>query len=279
MSVFISYSRADSAFVDRLGLRLTNQDIKVWKDRWKTAAGESFVRKIYAAIEDAAFFCVVLSPSAVESTWVKRELEAALSRESRDEGLRILPLLIEDCELPASLAERLYVDFRADFEAGLERLLGVIEAHYDPGAVGRVAGDGSYFSDWAIEEGVVDGRFFMQVDVVSFDLEEEWCVLTQFEVSGNEHATAQGLGLKAGESMRELLLRTCAEEFAQSPARIKLRSNDVRRAHFTITGGDERVRFDVRMRARRLGRKSVHAMVFNVGALFGQIASAPARIG
>ena len=35
MSVFISYSHADQAFVDKLSLRLLNENIKVWRDEYK----------------------------------------------------------------------------------------------------------------------------------------------------------------------------------------------------------------------------------------------------
>jgi hypothetical protein len=39
MSVFISYSHADQDFVDRLSLRLLNENIKVWRDSTSSPQG------------------------------------------------------------------------------------------------------------------------------------------------------------------------------------------------------------------------------------------------
>ena len=38
-------------------------------------------------------------------------------------GVAVLPVLIEDCELPSLLKDRVYADFRRDFNAGLQKLL------------------------------------------------------------------------------------------------------------------------------------------------------------
>jgi hypothetical protein len=42
-------------------------------------------------------------------------------------GVAVLPVLIEDCELPQLLKDRVYADFRRDFNAGLRKLLAVFE--------------------------------------------------------------------------------------------------------------------------------------------------------
>ncbi len=46
MSVFISYSHKDERFVNKLSTCLIEKNIKVWKDKWKTLAGDSFVSKL-----------------------------------------------------------------------------------------------------------------------------------------------------------------------------------------------------------------------------------------
>ena len=42
-------------------------------------------------------------------------------------GVAVLPVLIEDCELPSLLKDRVYADFRRDFNAGLQKLLALFE--------------------------------------------------------------------------------------------------------------------------------------------------------
>src|SRR6516162_2150465 len=42
-------------------------------------------------------------------------------------GVAVLPVLIEDCELPSLLKDRVYADFRRDFNAGLQKLRALFE--------------------------------------------------------------------------------------------------------------------------------------------------------
>jgi hypothetical protein len=50
MSVFISYSRKDQAFVDQLALALTKRHVTVWKDSWKMLVGDSLSNQINTGI-------------------------------------------------------------------------------------------------------------------------------------------------------------------------------------------------------------------------------------
>jgi len=42
-------------------------------------------------------------------------------------GTIVLPLLVEDCEIPSLLKDRLYADFRRDYGRGLQSLLRVLK--------------------------------------------------------------------------------------------------------------------------------------------------------
>jgi len=74
---------------------------------------------------------VVLSPRSVASDWVRRELNAALMRELREQSVLVVPVLIEDCEIPALLKDTLYIDLRRNFEEGFFRLLDSLRRHRD----------------------------------------------------------------------------------------------------------------------------------------------------
>ncbi len=103
MSVFISYNHKDSAFVDKLALELVRNNIKVWKDKWKITVGDSIINKIESGIICATYLIIVLSKNSVQSDWVRKELNAALIREVDDKKIKILPIIIDDCEIPFSL--------------------------------------------------------------------------------------------------------------------------------------------------------------------------------
>jgi hypothetical protein len=69
----------------------------------------------------------VLSPAAVRSSWVREELNAALMRQVASAGTFLLPVLVEDCDVPPLLAHRRFADFRRDYDAGLAELLELFE--------------------------------------------------------------------------------------------------------------------------------------------------------
>jgi hypothetical protein len=272
MSVFISYSHRDAKFVHRLSTRLVEKNIKVWKDDMKITAGDTFMNKIKAGIQGASYFSVVLSKNSLNSKWVKEELDEALIHESQARGIVILPILLDDCEVPQALSNRIFVDFRHGFGAGLKQILAVVGWKYNLGDAGRIGTDSKYYIDYGIEHKVVDGKYFMQIDVVSYDREEAFSVLSQFRFYGNEHATREHLNLEEGVSLRDYVLKACAQEFSANPARITIDAKDAKIAHFDIEDAEGLVRFDVDVRIKWLGAATRETLLFNVGALFGQIA-------
>ena len=65
MSIVISYAHEDSAFVDVLAANLFKNRVPVWVDRWELKVGDSILRKIESAIQDADALLVVLSKASV----------------------------------------------------------------------------------------------------------------------------------------------------------------------------------------------------------------------
>jgi hypothetical protein len=108
MSIFLSYSRDDKQFVDRLSLSLLEKNFKVWRDEWKLKGGDSLADKIGGAITEAGFLCVVLSDHALASRWVEREIKLGLLAQSKTKRLTILPILIgdlKDSDVPPPLKD------------------------------------------------------------------------------------------------------------------------------------------------------------------------------
>src|SRR5215218_690134 len=97
LSVFISYSRDDQTVAKLLKLELESGGHSCFLDEADMRFGASVTTALQAAISTADIFCVVLSPSAVASPWVMRELGAALACSLQAGTPRILPLLLQDC--------------------------------------------------------------------------------------------------------------------------------------------------------------------------------------
>lgn len=125
--LFISYSSKDREFVERLANDLKGLGIKVWWDQWEVRVGDSIIQKVGDGINQSAYLAAVLSPHSVKSDWVQRELGSALMKQlSAERGIRVLPLLISDCEIPILIREIKWADFRTDYENGLKELLQTI---------------------------------------------------------------------------------------------------------------------------------------------------------
>jgi hypothetical protein len=94
--IFLSHASADDAFVAELRQALEALQIQVWVDSRNLRGGSKLASEIEAAIEQARHFAVVLSPSTVNSPWVRREIRKALEVEKKrqGDGYRVIPLLL-----------------------------------------------------------------------------------------------------------------------------------------------------------------------------------------
>ena len=124
--VFLSHSSEDKWFVNRLATDLTRLQIDPWLDAWKIRAGESIPQKISNGIEAAHCVVVILSSNAVSSKWVEREWQSKYWDEVNRNETLVIPVLLEDCELPQLLKGKKYIDFRKGYQEGLDELLLVI---------------------------------------------------------------------------------------------------------------------------------------------------------
>jgi tetratricopeptide (TPR) repeat protein len=116
-TVFISYSRKDREFVDRLADELLARGIEVFVDRKALAPGKRWSDELQHAIKVSRTMVVVLSPDSVASTHVKNEIAFA-----EGDGDTIIPVLYRTCEIPLSVSSLQYCDLRADYASGIAEL-------------------------------------------------------------------------------------------------------------------------------------------------------------
>ena len=120
--IFISHSSKDKAFVRKLVDALKKHLVEVWFDESEIKVADSLVRRISEGLKNADYLVIVLSEASVSSRWVEQELNVALTNQISGKGI-VLPVLLEDCEIPILLSDRLYADFRESFDVGLQALL------------------------------------------------------------------------------------------------------------------------------------------------------------
>ncbi len=124
--VFISHSSKDVQFVlthlkplfDRLGM-------PAWCSATDVRMASDWERQIRAALAQADWVVVVLSPDAQKSPWVQAETHWALEHRPG----RVVPIMARECE-PSEIHLRLgtiqYIDFRADAQRATGRLQEVL---------------------------------------------------------------------------------------------------------------------------------------------------------
>lgn len=159
--IFISYAHDDSVFAERLAHDLHDAGYEIWIDFRGIRIGTEWEQAIFKGIEGCDFVIVCLTPNAVRSDWVRREVLMARSRhkaiipvlvkkqaETAD-GLLETMKLLTDYEETRKLRDIQMVDFeRYGFERAfpmlLEALPGVIasertvsqaEREIDPAAI------------------------------------------------------------------------------------------------------------------------------------------------
>lgn len=272
MTVFISYNHNDGEFAERLALELVRRDIKVWKDSWRIGVGDSLIQKVQDGLEGARFFCIIFSKNSLASEWVKREITAGLLREIESLKVMILPVVIDDCKLPLLIRDKLYADFRGDFDVGLKKLLSVVLPHYQTQSSGRVSPDDHYYIDYSGFSEVVEGRIVYELDIVSFDLEESYSMLTQIRFEGTEAVTLEKPELHSIQGVADFILKPCIAEFAEKPARVVVSPGKKTVAHFTLHDKGGLLLFNANVTVKIVGDMRKGAVAFNVGALFSQMA-------
>lgn len=125
--IFISHSSKDKKFATWLGTDLKASGHTPWFDEWDICVGESIPEKISNGLSDANFIVVVLSSNSIKSKWVEREWHTKYWSEIEKNQTIVLPLLIEDCDIPELLKTKKYADFRWNYNDGLEDVLHAID--------------------------------------------------------------------------------------------------------------------------------------------------------
>jgi TIR domain len=186
MPVFISYSHQDRDFVDKLAAQLVRNRVHLWLDRWELRVGDSLTSCIESAIGGASALLIVLSRAAVKSDWCRRELNAGLVRELEERRVVVLPVLIEDCQVPLFLRDKLYADFRSSPDHGLQAVLDSL-TRFTNDSLGRIV-EPEWHMDWAMDWGTIefDGEVVAaktRVTIVEQAVAQPYSVLSMIDIS------------------------------------------------------------------------------------------------
>ena len=110
IKLFISYSSKDKGFANLLYSDLKEAGCIPWLDEWDIVGGQSIPEEIEKGINNSDFLLILLSNNSVKSNWVRAEWESTIWDENQNKEIRIIPILIEECEIPRFIKYRKYID-------------------------------------------------------------------------------------------------------------------------------------------------------------------------
>jgi hypothetical protein len=99
--LFISHSFQDHAFVQDLRAALIYHGHDAWIAPRELQARDLLWSRLQKAIEEASAFAVLVSPAALQSTWVGKELRHALEvqKQRGADKFRVIPLSLDGTRL------------------------------------------------------------------------------------------------------------------------------------------------------------------------------------
>ena len=137
--VFVSHASEDKdRFVNKFAAKLRENGVDAWLDKWEMLPGDSLVDKIFEeGLKEAEAVIIVLSNFSVSKPWVREELNASIvSKLSK--GTKIIPVILDNCNVPESLTSTLWeaISNLEEYESSFRRILSSIFGVTDKPALG-----------------------------------------------------------------------------------------------------------------------------------------------
>jgi len=129
--VLISYRKSNDErrrFAEAIAHRLCREGFLPWYDEWEIKAGDSIPRELAGGLDNVYAIVLVLSPDYPGERWAREEFESAITKRI-EQGIRVIPIIYEECERPELIRSLRYVDCTNHREEQIERqFLNLIDA-------------------------------------------------------------------------------------------------------------------------------------------------------
>ncbi|MDP2856552.1 MAG: toll/interleukin-1 receptor domain-containing protein [Bacillota bacterium] len=110
--VFISHNWGDKEVARQLGAQLDSLGIGVWIDEAEINLGDSLLERISQAIDSVDYVLVLLSKNSIQSSWVQKEVQIAMTQEISGKRVKVFAVVLDDVTLPSYLVDKAYADLR-----------------------------------------------------------------------------------------------------------------------------------------------------------------------
>ena len=269
MPIFISYSHQNKEFVNGLAIQLVRRNINVWLDRWELSIGDSIIDRVQKAVDGASALLVVLSKASVASEWCNKEINAGFLRELEEKRVVVMPVLLEDCDIPIFARGKLYADFRTSFDDGLRVVAEGISKVTNPN-LARAKGP-DFHTDWSVDWGDLEGLFGMTLTYIEQVADQPYTCLTIIDILTDEDSNKEYLDHSrrvSGEEARMHIIETI-HGFVNSRPDIRplLSDEKMYRKNQLIKNSNGKGSYLMRVAARRLGEDTGRDILINTSNL------------
>jgi len=272
MPIFISYSHKDKSFVDKLAIQLVRRNVNVWLDRWELSVGDSLVDRVQEAVDGASALLVILSQASTASEWCKKELSAGLLRELEEKRVVVMPVMLEDCDVPVFARGKMFADFRTDFDVGLRAVVEGVARVTNP-SLARFQ-EPTYHTDWSIDWGDVNGALAIILNFVQMPIKQPYTCLTNIEILANPAATRvfrKHTGEKTIEEAKLHVLGLLNAHLRGESELKQLLADENEMVHKLVLKGSSRGEaYAVRIGTRRLGDDTGRDILVNTTGLVSE---------
>lgn len=113
--IAFSFAGEDRAVAEELASKLKEDGVRVFYDAYEKAAlwGKDLYQHLQTVYRDRAHYCIIfVSSSYADKVWTRHELKQAQSRAFREHSEYILPVRLDDTEIPGLNATTGYIDLR-----------------------------------------------------------------------------------------------------------------------------------------------------------------------
>lgn len=117
--VFISHASEDNAAAKRLTKRLKEDGFDPWLDEERLLPGQGWDLEIEKAMRESGAILLCFSQESVsKESYIQKEYKRAMRiQEEKPEGtIFVIPVRLDDCELPFYLREIQWVDYPDDYD-------------------------------------------------------------------------------------------------------------------------------------------------------------------
>jgi hypothetical protein len=110
--VFLSHSSVDKPLVEQIAKIMVRNNINVWFDKWEIKFGDNIVQRINDGLNETDYFALIISSNSIKSGWVINEYSSVIASFNQSNKPRIVPILIDSCEIPPLIRALKYIDLR-----------------------------------------------------------------------------------------------------------------------------------------------------------------------